>query len=259
MLSFAVANGGAGGSTGSIDTTGATFLAAIGVADSSTPNITDSKGNTWVTALTPRGGSFPTYHQAKIYYVVNPTVGTGHTFNVAGTNASAVFAAFDATVVPNVFDAEAGAQRLGVSSATGGSVSPAGSGYLMLSGLGMESASVSPSIGSSFTIAGTQPHVGGVSYGCSLAYKYVTGAEDPSWTLGGTFDVTVVNATFQGSGGGPPSAPGGPVLRGRALTPGRIFGGSALMRQIEAAGMAWLAARERQITRAARECMGAAA
>ena len=95
------ASGGAGGSTGSVDTTGATILIAVGVADSGTPSITDSKGNTW-NSLTQVGGSFPTYHRCRLYYVENPTVGTGHTFTVAGTNASACFAAFDATATTSV-------------------------------------------------------------------------------------------------------------------------------------------------------------
>lgn len=198
------ASGGAGGSTGSVDTTGATILIAVGVADSGTPTITDSKGNTW-NSLTQVGGSFPTYHRCRLYYVENPTVGTGHTFTVAGTNASACFAAFDATATTSVFDAENGAQNLGVSSATGGTVTPAGSNYLYISGLGNEDASVSPSLGSSFTLAVNESHVGGVSYGSALAYKYTSAGENPAWSLGGTFDVNVVNATFVGVGGGGPT------------------------------------------------------
>lgn len=214
LISSTSVGGGAGGTTGSIDTTGATFLVAIGVADSGVPSISDSKGNTW-SHLTTRGGSFPTYHRLRISYVNNPTVGTGHTFTCAGTNASACFAAFDSTAIASVFEAENGAQNLGVSSATGGSPgTPANANSLIISGLGVESASVSASVGSSFTLAVSQPHVGGVSYGCFLAYKISSGSEDPAWSLGGTFDVNVANAIFKPSGGG---GGGGTVARAKFM------------------------------------------
>jgi hypothetical protein len=200
LISSTSASGGAGGTSASIDTTGATLLVAVGVADSGTPSISDSKGNTW-TPLTQVGGGFPTYHRCRLYYVQNPTVGTGHTFTVSGTNASACFAAHGTLVTSGVFDAEAGAQRLGVSAATGGSVGAAS--RLVITGLGNESGSVTPSISTSgFSLDINEPHVGGVSYGTALGHKYVSAAEDPSWSLGGTFDVNVVNASFVVSGGG---------------------------------------------------------
>lgn len=198
------AGGGAGGTSPNVNTTGATLLVAIGVADSGTPSITDSLGNTW-TALTVIGGSFPTFHRARIYYVENPVVGASHNFTCSGTNASACFAAHDAATVPTSFDAQAGAQNLGVTAATGGSIGAAN--RLLITGLGAESASVSASISTAgFSLDESHPHVGGVSYGSYIGHKYVSAAEDPSWSLGGTFDVNVCNATFIVSGGG-----GGPV------------------------------------------------
>ena len=206
LIAHTSAGGGAGGTSGAVDTTGATFLVAVGVADSGTPSITDSKGNTW-TPLTQVGGSFPTYHQCRLYYVTNPTVGSGHTFTVAGTNASACFAAHDTIDTTSPFDAEAGAQNLGVSAATGGSVGAAS--RLVITGLGTEDGTIStPTISTSgFTVDELHPHVGGVSYGTFLGHKYVSASENPSWSLGGTFDVNVVNASFIVTGGG-----GGPVV-----------------------------------------------
>lgn len=200
------AGGGAGGTSPNIDTTGATFLIANGVADSGVPTISDSKGNTWTAVPTIYGGSFPTFHRQRLFYVENPTVGTGHNFTCSGTNASACFAAHDAVAVSSVYDTEIGAQRLGVSAATGGSIGAAS--RLVITGLGAESAAVSATLSTAgFTLDEAHPHVGGISYGSYIGHKYVSAAEDPSWSLGGTFDVTVANASFVTTGGGG----GGPV------------------------------------------------
>ena len=200
LLSFAKAGGGAGGTTGNIDTTGATIIVAVTVGDSGSSAPSDSQGNTWTTGASLVGGSFPTFHKSRIYWIANPTTSAAHNFTIAATNGAIVVAAFDGTVTPAVKLAEAGAQNLGASSSSGGSVSPTGTD-LVVSSLGMEAA-FTPTIGSSFTIADSQTYVGGTSYGCALAYKYSASAENPAWSLGASRDTTAINIVFQGTGGG---------------------------------------------------------
>lgn len=65
--------------------------------------MTDSKGNTW-TALAAQTASANSRHQ--LFYCVNPTVGSGHTFTNSGaTNyPSIAVAAFDRTLNTTAFD-----------------------------------------------------------------------------------------------------------------------------------------------------------
>lgn len=72
----------AGGTTGSVNTTGATLL-VMSVSDisGSAPAGADSKSNTWsLFQGATGGGAFP----VKVYDVITPTVGTGHTFTGPG-------------------------------------------------------------------------------------------------------------------------------------------------------------------------------
>ena len=70
-----------GGASSAIDTTGANLIVVMASYYRTVPasDFTDSKGNTW-TALTER--ILPDI-AARIFYCVNPTVGTGHTFSFA--------------------------------------------------------------------------------------------------------------------------------------------------------------------------------
>ena len=75
--------------TDAIDTTGADLI-VINTATFITSDrgvaVTDSKGNTW-TPLTQYDGSDST---TRLYYSLNPTVGTGHTFTATSTGTVAV-------------------------------------------------------------------------------------------------------------------------------------------------------------------------
>lgn len=220
LLVSASAGGGAGGTTSGIDATGGSLVITYGVSDSGVPAISDSAGNT-ASHLTTIGGSFPTFHRGRISYFENPaSLGAGYTTTSAGTNASHVAAVFDGTLTASVFDVEAGAQVLGATTAQGGSVTPSSGLSLVISAIGFESGSVSLSIDSSFTIIITQNHVGGVSYGSAIAYKFSSSIENPTWTLGGTFDVTVRNAVFKLAAA---PAAGGPKVFGGAVAGRRRF------------------------------------
>lgn len=81
------------GTSAAQDTTGVKFLVANAVCFTGTPLApTDSKGNTW-TGLTLRTTSSA---NGKLFYVLNPVVGTGHTFTSTNCSGSEVtfFGAF---------------------------------------------------------------------------------------------------------------------------------------------------------------------
>src|SRR5258705_8700383 len=93
--------------TASLNTTGATLLVIhVGYLASIPPAISDSKGNTWV-GLTI--ASTTVSNADRLYYVANPTVGTGHTFTFTGTGvlAEMVAAAFSGVITVAPFDADA--------------------------------------------------------------------------------------------------------------------------------------------------------
>lgn len=73
-----------------------------------------------------------------------------------------------------------------------------------------------------------------------------------SWSIAGAPSYAMMGVVLAHDAGAVP--PGGPVLRGRVLSPGRIFGGSTLMRQ----SLAWRRhafAREALIRRALRDTL----
>ena len=118
--------------SGSIDTTGATILIAnVWGGFGGSGVLTDSKSNTW-TALTLRsqGGSI----EQKLYYAVNPTVGSGHTFTITtGHIGGAEIAAFSGIQVTSPFDVEAGAGIAPAISGQPGAVTPASANSLIIS------------------------------------------------------------------------------------------------------------------------------
>src|SRR5437588_3444480 len=67
-----------------IDTTGANLLILILADNSGASTISDSKSNTWATAVGPTTVG----PDSRIFYVKNPTVGTSHTFTATCTGLS---------------------------------------------------------------------------------------------------------------------------------------------------------------------------
>jgi len=170
-----------------VDTTGASVLvvSASGFQSfGSTGTLTDSKSNTWV-GLTERGSNGNAFQ--RLWYCENPTVGSGHTFTIAG-GAYGTFevAAFSGAKISGVYDTSTG--TLGSSaSAQPGSVTPANADSLFVVGLAYQNNGATlSSIDSGFTIANNESG-GGVIQG-ALAYLIQSGttAENPTWTLSGS-------------------------------------------------------------------------
>jgi hypothetical protein len=197
--------GGAGGTSPAITTTGATLL-LVGLSwysgGGSTATLSDSKGNTY-TGLTTHG---TTPLQQRLYYVLAPTVGTGHTFTVSGTSGFApVVFAYALSAAVSSYQTESGAAATATSLASG-SVTPSTSGALVVTGLtfGGLSASLTPS---GFTVDVGQNRAG-VSVGGGLAYQIqaTAAAINPTWAFPASTDAVVSTAVFLLLGAASPRA-----------------------------------------------------
>lgn len=186
-----------------IDTTGATLLVALISkydAQSSTPP-TDSKSNTW-TALTSYWAGALNETECRLYYVANPTVGTGHTFTCpSGNQPALVVAAFSGVSTVSPVDQQNGFGPANASTIQPGSVTPAEDDELVVSGCAQySSASMSAS---GMTVANTVPDNGGVNIGTAMAYVVQTTATaiNPTWSTGFSRCKAVI-ASFKAAAGG---------------------------------------------------------
>lgn len=200
------AEGPSGGTTGTLNTSGATFGVAF-VAEQTSPGaaVTDSKSNTWV-AGTPQTVSAP---HGTIFYTINPTVGTGHTVTVSGSfSAMAVqFHSGIATVSPLDQQNGTGGAAFTSANAQPGSITPTEDNELIVCGMAT-GASVTFSINESMTITDDVTFAGGNNYAGVAAYKYQTTAAaiNPLWSFSGTIAGNICIASFKAgvaAGGAP--------------------------------------------------------
>lgn len=182
-----VAHIAAAGDPAAIDTTGSNLIIVYVDADNSpTPAITDSKSNSW-TALPVHAATHPNAN--LIFYSLNPTVGTGHTFSVTGVGAASIFVSAYAGVLAYVSDDGAGT-TVSTSSIQPGAITPT-NGTLLVTGLGYFALTATASIDSGFTITDQVASVAGTNYGGAMGYKVVSSIVpvNPTWTI------TVASAT----------------------------------------------------------------
>lgn len=170
-----------------INTTSATlFVASVAVVTGSSPVVSDSKGNTW-TALT---GQFPSGGSGnQLFYVANPTVGSGHTFTISGSNilGSVQVMAFRGVRTVTPFDVQNGFSDPGTpSTIQPGSVTPSLAGSVVITGLSTYNAAGFPTINGSYIISDQVEASGVTNYSASVAYLIQTAAvaTNPTWTLG---------------------------------------------------------------------------
>lgn len=195
--------------TNAIDTTGANLIVLnIGYYSGTVPTIapTDSKGNTW-TALTAHAQPDSTRIGNQMFYCVNPTVGSGHTF----TQQDLVNAAYPSMQVLAFSGAHASPfdQQTGTVSATTqsslatGSLTPPENNCLVVAGLGHEvNSGGAVSIDGGFTST-TEAYVGGTSEGSGIAYLIQTTATaaNPTWNVTNNAGLAVTLAVFKAAGG----------------------------------------------------------
>jgi hypothetical protein len=178
--------------TGAVDTTGASLIALILTSnDPASCTISDSKSNTW-TPLTTRG-------LVRLYYCINPTVGSGHTFSASSTGQLPALAmqAFSATGTVS-FDQQSGATG-SATSLQPGSITSGGGAAVFVSGVAYVDTGVA-TIDSSFSTSDTPIGLaGGLHYGIGAAYFAVgsSTAKNPTWTQGSSTTIDVAMATFK--------------------------------------------------------------
>jgi hypothetical protein len=204
-----VSSGGSGFTTSSVDTTGATLLVASvnhfnGVNDAV---VSDSNGNTWV-GLTAQVS--PTNNaRTRLFYVVNPTVGAGHTFTLSPdvTFGTLQVAAFSGVATTSPFDAENGSSADTATSIQPGSVTPSEANCLVITSECLRDNSLTGdtvSINGGFTITNQNPGVGSNYLQGALAYLIQTSAAaaNPTWSWTTSDSVAAAIAVFKSAGGG---------------------------------------------------------
>lgn len=178
-----------GGTSGALDTTGATHLYLPIATDAGVTlvggDISDSKGN---ASWSLKGSTYAyTFGRIHLFEHLTPSVGTGHTVTVTKTNsfANLVVLAF-AGGHASPFDQSNGNNTSGATTLQPGSVTPTTDEQLIIT-------AVNPDIGSSLTIdAPFTPELyddagqASVTYGIGVAYEIQTTAtaRNPTWTRG---------------------------------------------------------------------------
>jgi hypothetical protein len=190
-----------GGTTGAIDTTGATLLVAV-VSDyyssaCAASLVTDSKTNTW----TPRTNYSAGSSNICLQYVENPTVGSGHTFTAAGTANVAVYA-FSGTLTASVLQTDTGAAT-GTQDVQPGSITPAADGYVLVSGAAGSGSPAAPTVNSGFSTP-DQMFANGIRLGAAYLIQSTAAAINPTWSFDVPTNGGVVMGAFKvpAAGGG---------------------------------------------------------
>lgn len=195
-------SGGSSVTTSGIDTTGANLIVletsnyhTIGTSIT----VSDSKGNTW-SALNTYG---PTNTESKLYYCLNPTVGSAHTFTITSnggsTYPSIAVSAWSGAHASSSFDQQNGNNVAASSTLQVGSVTPTENDELIITGCAFY-AGGTLSIDNGMTITNQTNYSAGNCMGVGLAYKIQTTAAaiNPTWTHSVTFtDGAASIATFK--------------------------------------------------------------
>ena len=198
-----------GGTTGTINTTGANLLVACVASHGySTPTLSDSKSNSWTLAA-----SSVLYLDGHVhlYYSVPTAVGSGHTFTVSGQATLAsinVTAWAGAAAAP--LDQAAGAGVPSGTSVQPGSVTPTQNGELLVTCLtnNGDTSNSSRSINQDFIISGQIGENATVIHSVAVAGAYrvqpTATAANPMWSYSPDNRANAAIATFKtvASGGG---------------------------------------------------------
>lgn len=201
------ATGGANSDTTSgVDTTGANLMVLflawyVGGSNSTPPTFTDSKGNTW-TGLTSR---WNITIGIRIYYCVNPSVGSGHTVTASKTGAYPTpnLLAYSGVDTTSPLFGESGYSAGGLTSIQPGSLTPDVDNCLLATGTCTFGST--PTLGAGgFTSRINGP---GPFQACADLIQGTAAAANPTWNGPGV-DMAAAMAAFRpssGGGGGPPA------------------------------------------------------
>lgn len=214
--------------TGAVDTTGANLIVVhFSFYDGSGASaaLSDSKGNSYNsrTLHHSSGGA-----ASRLFDVLTPTVGSGHTFTLTQTGSAFgtihVLAFSGATTG---YDVESGANTNSASTLNAGSLSPSENDMLLVTGLSFfDNSGGAVSIDSSFNVQDTVAYSAGNHLGGAIAYLIQTsaGTVNPQWNVANTTtDLAASIAAYKDT----PSGGGGSGW-GTLLSSGRnrlVFGG----------------------------------
>lgn len=181
MIAHVEAHPGSGGGTSSsVDTSGANTI-VIAVAAGSSVTVSDSKGNAYNPSPQVSTGSI----RQQFFRCDAPVVGSGHTFTVTGT---AVYPCFHVLAFSGAKSFPAIQFSSGASSGTSqstGSITPPADNYLLITATAVGGSSSGEAADSPFSSNSYfQNFSGGVNYGGGIAYEIQTTAtaRNPTWS-----------------------------------------------------------------------------
>lgn len=220
----AASTDGNGVTTTSIDTSGSDLLTVekVGLIGATDCTLTDSKSNSW-TMLTAY--SVDSEQRIQMFYSVNPTVGSGHTFTCNGTALAPSIAVQSwSGMAPVPFNVQNGSGNSDVTGIRPGNVTTSTDNELIVTAVSAAPLAIALSIDSGFTKTDETNYSAGLHYGIAAAYKIksIAGMENPTWTGDATLNYWATDiATFKS--GSTFNVTGTPnVFQPRIFTP-RIF------------------------------------
>lgn len=191
--------------TGNLNTTGADIL-VVAVTDYSVValgSVSDNKGNTW-TQLTTQAG---TIARCTLWYAVNPTVGSNHTFTY--TAGSTVYPtiyvqAWSGSDLTSPFDVQNGSKDSGSTTIQPGSITPNNANSLIITAVNFWTNTNAPTINSSMTVDDTAVYSAGAEFGGGIAYivQGSAAAINPTWSANISGGNAAVIAAFKPASGG---------------------------------------------------------
>lgn len=214
VSSIAAGLGQNGGTSSSIDTSGASLLVVVCGFDIRGGGLTlvDSNTNTWTALTTDRQAVWTT---CRTYYALNPIVGSGHTFSFGGTDSycSLVAASFSGADLSTPLDQQTGANNDAATSLATGSITPGTDNQLVVAALAFNNPAT-VTIGGSFNTPVTANAQDFVRKGASLSYLIQTtaAAANPTWTVSTTSELAAQISSYKAAAaaGIPPGL--GPVV-----------------------------------------------
>lgn len=216
-----------GGTTSAVNTTGATQITLVTTrfTGGGAVTISDSKSNTWTARTEYDASGDP---GVRFYDCFNPTVGTGHTFTIAGTGVYASVGALAFSgMASGSFDQVSGANATGVTTIQPGSITPAANDAVVISGMGWNpSSSQTPTINGSFSSPTYIDPGFGTTYGTAISYWIQTTAtaSNPTWACATMTPTVAIQASYLSAGSA--STRGRPFgHRGTTFNGGRALSG----------------------------------
>lgn len=175
IVTSAKAGGLNGATTSPVDTTGASLLVIAVAYNTGTITVSDSGGNNWTALTAQSNGSM----NVRLYYVANPTVGTGHTFTVSGAGLAPGFvaSAWSGVATSSPFDQQVGsAPGTFAVSAAGADITPTQDNEVIISCVAQSGAVTGYSASSGSTLVALQDFSSGNNYGVGVVYRVQTTA-----------------------------------------------------------------------------------